>query len=196
MHRPQAPGMMRVNIMPKEPVPENTEYLPAGPVTIGVEYRYLNADIIVAEFRKQNRPREEMPDPATIATEEGVSIHVMTDVDGELKEYIRFDCLSSGPHYHYICYGQDFPGDTDHSIIGSVDPDAQGEAIPWTLERLRTRLPQMLAFAGRPDLGNLVKGNAQFAEVLPEVRKAAQRASARAETAKTAELRRLADATP
>ena len=181
--RLKIPGVMHVGIMPIPPMPENTEYVKAGPVTIGVEYRYLTLDMVMAEFKKQNRPPEEIPDPATIATEEGVSIHVMGDVGGDLKEYVRFDCLSSGPHYHYIGHKRDFPDYGDHSVVAGIDPISIGEPIPWALDRLRHRLPEMLAFAGRKDLAEKVKGNAEYEAALPEVAQAAKRASVRSEEA-------------
>jgi hypothetical protein len=167
MHEMRIPGVRRVEIMPIPPIDDNTEYFPAGPVTIGVEWRHLDAEMVMAEFKKQNRPKEEIPDPAHVYTEEGVSFHVMGDVDGKMVEYIRFDCLAEGPHYHYICYARDFKDDTNHAIVGGIDPLADGEAIPWALERLETRLPKMLAFAGRGDLASQIEGSAEYKAALP-----------------------------
>ena len=55
------------------------------------------------------------------------------------------------------------------------DPIADGDPLAWTLERLRTRLPQMLARAGADELAARVDARAVEA-VLPRVAEAAYRA--------------------
>ena len=56
-----------------------------------------------------------------------------------------------------------------------LDPVADGDPLAWALERLRTRLPQMLARAGAEDVARRVDP-AQVEAVLPRVAEAAYRA--------------------
>ncbi len=174
-------GMNRVEIMPIPPLAERTHYIDAGPVTIGVEYRYLTFEMVEREFKKQSvdrqgsQYREVPPD----LNNKGTSVHVCAEFDGGLREYVRFDCFESAPHYHYICYAEDFSGDTNHAVIGRIDTIAVGEAESWVMDRFKSRLPQMLAFAGRPDLANKLEGNAEFNAALPQIARAVDEAGAR-----------------
>jgi hypothetical protein len=84
-------------------------------------------------------------------TDEGVTVHVFDATDGH--EYLRFDMFADEPHYHYI------HKTTDGSIVNNVidyDAPALGDMLPWTFERLRTRLALMLAEAGADSLARKV----------------------------------------
>ena len=59
-----------------ETVEGQMEYVEAGAVDFGVDYRRLGDD-------------------------EGASIHVFGKVDGKRTELLRFDCFDKDPHYHY-----------------------------------------------------------------------------------------------
>ena len=61
-------------------------------------------------------------------------------------EYLRFDMFEREPHYHYI-----LPTGEKQTIM-EYDRVALGEMLPWALHQLRTRLPEMLSFAGGDDL--------------------------------------------
>lgn len=87
----------------------------AGAVTFALQYRPLMAD-------------------------QGVSIQVMGEAEGEIAEMLRFDCFDQCPHYHYA------PNKAD--VRYDLDKTTAGNPINWTLEQLRTRLPAMLERAG------------------------------------------------
>ena len=127
------------NQMPIPPLEAQTEFIDAGPLRFGIEYRLLSEAVTAAS-----------PVAAANGTDKGdgalddrgVSLHVYGVRDGEALEHLRFDCFDEDPHYHYISW-------TDRSnVMLHLDPIADGDALQWTLERLRTRLPQMLEHAG------------------------------------------------
>jgi hypothetical protein len=73
-------------------------------------------------------------------TDSGVSLHVVDKASGH--ELLRFDAFDDGPHYHYI------RPSGDHNEVVPFDRVANGDPLDWSLERLRTRLPEMLTRAG------------------------------------------------
>lgn len=75
--------------------------------------------------------------------DEGVAIHVYAELEGKHTELLRFDCFNDAPHYHYG------PDSRDERLF--LDCTADGDPIPWVLERLRTRMVPMLVRAGYPD---------------------------------------------
>jgi hypothetical protein len=87
----------------------------AGAVTFALQYRAL------------------MPD-------QGVSLQVAGEVEGQCKELLRFDCFDQRPHYHYD------PDDKNERY--DMDKTTAGNPISWTMKQLRTRLPDMLERAG------------------------------------------------
>jgi hypothetical protein len=129
-------------IPPQPPVAENTTYLQAGAVTIGVEYRDVNPDNLVETYKDNPAYLEELVEksPAGGFADEGVSIHVCATDGGH--EYLRFDVFDDDPHYHYI-----HAGDEVVNNVVEFDVLAHGEMLPWVIERLRTRLPEMLPHA-------------------------------------------------
>jgi hypothetical protein len=129
-------------IPPQPPVAENTTYLQAGAVTIGVEYRDVNPDNLVETYKDNPAYLEELLEksPAGGFADEGVSIHVCATDGGH--EYLRFDVFDDDPHYHYI-----HAGDEVVNNVVEFDVLAHGEMLPWVIERLRTRLPEMLPHA-------------------------------------------------
>jgi hypothetical protein len=157
----------RYDLMPIPPVEAQTEWFDAGALRIGVEYRLLNDAIAAAS----ETPAAGGPDSADIESfdDRGVSLHVcVRDGDG-FRERIRFDCFQEDPHYHYVSW-QDRSNEMIH-----VDPVADGDSLHWALERIRTRLPQMLERAGVKDAGAKVDAR-RLEEVLPRVTEAAFRA--------------------
>lgn len=87
----------------------------AGAVCFALQYRALMAD-------------------------QGVSIQVVGEVDGQARELLRFDCFDQRPHYHYD------PGDKNERY--DLDKTTAGNPISWTVKQLRTQLPSMLKQAG------------------------------------------------
>ena len=138
------------NIPPQPPVPENTRPLPAGAITFTVEYRELDPGSLNATYAGNAEHLAELQErsPEGGFTDEGVSIHVLGTDDGH--EYLRFDVFDGEPHYHYIHPaggGPDGEAEPINNII-DFDANANGEMLPWAIERLRTRLPEMRSEAG------------------------------------------------
>jgi hypothetical protein len=160
----------RYDLMPIPPVDAHTEYFDAGAVRFGVEYRLLNDAIAAAAGN----------DDAVSFDDRGVSLHVFgvaantqdtqdTRERGEPVEHLRFDCFDEDPHYHYVSW--------KHKLneMLHIDPIADGDPLIWALERIRTRLPQMLERAGAAEIAALV--DLRLVEAtLPKVSEAAWRA--------------------
>jgi len=91
----------------------------AGAITFALQYRAL------------------MPD-------QGVCLQVVSEVGGQCKELLRFDCFDQRPHYHYD------PGDKNERY--DMDVTTAGNPINWTMKQLRTRLQPMLERAGYAEL--------------------------------------------
>jgi hypothetical protein len=156
----------RYDLMPIPAVAAQTEYFDAGAVTIGVEYRLLNDAIAAASAAV----RADGADAAAVASfdDRGVSLHVYGVVEGERVECLRFDCFAEDPHYHYVCWR------TRSNEMLHIDPHADGDPLAWALERIRTRLPQMLERAGAAELAAAVDTR-QLECALPRVAEAAYR---------------------
>jgi hypothetical protein len=140
-------------IPPQPPDAANTRYLPAGVLTIGVEYRDLDPESLHETYadNADHLAELEATSPVGGFSDEGVSIHVCATEDGH--EYVRFDVFDDEPHYHYV--HRTAPGEPVVNNIIAFDVAAHGEMLPWTIGCLRERLPAMLTEAGG---GHLVKG--------------------------------------
>ena len=134
---------MIVHRDPVPPIPENTRMVDAGAVSFGIEYRFIGKDVAVAHYGKEEfeRIREENKDFMTPGEEEddGVSIHVFGD-DG--VEYLRFDCFSDFPHYHYL-----MPRESWQRVV-TFDALAHGDMLDWTLGALRSQLDPLMRESG------------------------------------------------
>jgi hypothetical protein len=132
-------------IPPQPPVAENTRTLPAGAVVFGVEYRSVDPESLRATYEGNAAQLAELEErsPEGGFSDEGISIHVTGAEDG--WEYLRFDVFDDEPHYHYV------HRTADGSVVNQVidfDVAAHGDVLDWTIERLRTRLAEMLCAAG------------------------------------------------
>jgi len=156
----------RYDLMPIPAVETQTEYFDAGAIAIGVEYRLLNDAIAAASAVE----RADGADAADVESFDdcGVSLHVYGMVDGERVEWLRFDCFTEDPHYHYVCWR------TRSNEMLHIDPVADGDPLAWALERIRTRLPQMLERAGAAELAGAVDPR-QLESALPRIAEAAYR---------------------
>jgi hypothetical protein len=167
-----ADPITRYDLMPIPPVPSQTEYFEAGAVTFGVEYRLLTDAIAAAATVERASGGDSAGEQFA---DRGVSLHVLGCDDpgdsagAEPLEYLRFDCFDEDPHYHYVCW-QSRSNEMLH-----IDPVADGDPLTWALERIRTRLPQMLARAGATRLAARVD-LCLVEEALPRVSEAAWRA--------------------
>ncbi len=129
------------------PVAENTTEFRAGPLTIGVEPRVLDNPL----------PKEWGKADGAMFTDGGVAIHVFDSDTG--FEYLRFDCFRESPHYHYN------EGD-EGIVVVPFDVYAQdADMLDWTLERLRTRLPVMLANTAGAHMADQLDDEALLAAV-------------------------------
>jgi hypothetical protein len=130
--------------MPIPPIQGRCQSIDAGPVTFVVEARHLSDEILQATH----------PSDLTIGTpgydDFGASLHVFGTADG--LEHLRFDCFSKDPHYHYLRHK-----DHGHLVCRFDDIAEDSEFSEWVMTRVRTRLPEMLAFAGQEKLADTVR---------------------------------------
>ena len=157
----------RYEVMPIPPVDAQTEYFEAGALRFAVEYRLLT-DAIAAASSVESAAGDAAGLTENL-DDRGVAIHVFGEQDGEQLEVLRFDCFQEDPHYHYISWK-----DRQNHML-HLDPVADGDPLEWALERIRTRLPQMLARAGAAELAARVDARSIEA-VLPRLTEAAYRA--------------------
>jgi len=161
-------------IPPQPPVAEHTHRMPAGNLTIGVEYRMVDPASLQATYAGNDAHLAELFErwPGGGFTDQGVSIHVWGTDDGH--EYLRFDVFDDEPHYHY---NHPTGPDGDEIVNNVIDFDAvaMGDMLSWVLACLRTRLAPMLVEAGGAHLVDAVDA-ARVDEVLREVEAMAERA--------------------
>lgn len=159
-------GYMRYNAMPVLPVMENMVVFDGGSISIGVESRLLNAEIVaslgLSEVVKQTE--------YNITEDSGVSLHVYAKADGGDFERLRFDCFRNDPHYHYISMKQ------KHQDVIHLDPVVNEDVLGWALDNISKRLPRMLARADVDDAEQLVAAS-DMARILPQVVETAHRAA-------------------
>ncbi len=91
----------------------------AGNVWLTVEYRHFGGD-------------------------EGYDIRVYSNINGNPRQILRFDCFRYQPHYHYDPLGRD-----ERVELAGY---GMSDAILWTLKQLTYHLPEMLTQAGYPDV--------------------------------------------
>jgi hypothetical protein len=163
----------RYPILPLPHIPAQTEMIEVGPITIGVGHRILDDETAGEYLRSVGyNPRPEDGDAGYGNMGEqdgGVCIHVFGNETGELVEYFRFDCFDDEPHYHYV-----FQEEGAQQRV-FLDPVLEGDPQRWALERLRTRLPQILESVGQKDLAARVDPVA-ISAALPRVEAAIERA--------------------
>ena len=178
----------RYPILPIPWVPEHTEMIPAGVVTIRVGYRVLDEATAKAYLDEVGYVRDDGGggERSYEGRDAGVCIHVLgpragsagsTTAEGpmasaDLVEYWRLDCFDDEPHYHYV-YND---GPAQDRVF--MDPTLEGDPMEWALARLRTRLPDVLRKVGAPELADQVDPEI-VAAALPEVRRAIDRALSR-----------------
>ena len=165
----------RYPILPIPWIPEDTEMIPAGVLTIGVGHRVLDEATAKAYLDEVGFERERADDGAErqyMGRDAGVCIHVLgPNRDGELVEYLRLDCFDDEPHYHYV-YNDERAQDRVF-----LDPTLEGDPMEWALDRLQHRMPEVLVKVGAPELAAQVDQQAIDA-AMPEIRRAIERAHA------------------
>ena len=168
----------RYPILPIPWIPEHTEMIPAGVLTIGVGHRVLDEATAKAYLEEVGYVRKNSSDEGDGGEREyegrdaGVCIHVLgPGRDGELVEYLRLDCFDDEPHYHYV-YNDEHAQDRVF-----LDPTLEGDPMEWALDRVQYRMPEVLVKVGAPELAAQVDPSAIEA-AMPEVRRAIDRAHA------------------
>lgn len=131
-------------VPPIPPDEEHTTWVSAGALSLGVEYRLLDDAELAANYEGAQMEEIQANIKGDAVQDNGVSLHVKAVADGH--EYLRFDMFEHEPHYHYI-----EPSGQKQTIV-EYDRVAMGDMLPWALNRLRTRLPEMLGFAGGSSL--------------------------------------------
>lgn len=149
------------DMMPIPAIPEHCISLDAGPLRLVVESRQLTDELahaaMSAAIEAEADRREELG-----LDDYGATLHVYGTDDG--LEHLRFDCFENEPHYHYVRNAD------GGNLICRIDQHAEGDPIDWTLDRLRKRLPEMLEFAGVPELAADARAhNAAIDAVIDEV---------------------------
>ena len=156
-------------------IPERTRYFQMGPVTVGVEPRVISdgmhdayKDVTFVELDTMRELMNKFERGGEKVLTSGVSLHVFDKDDGELVEFLRFDCFSVRPHYHYYSTSSDMP-----PIPLDIDTVVQGEPLQWALSRIETRLTEMLHHAGAHELAERVT-RADVDAAMPAIRAAAE----------------------
>jgi len=148
------------------PVAEATTYYPVSALSIGVEYRLLNDEIVDSVFASEELQASVGVGRPDVLEDDGVSLHVC---DGETGiEYLRFDAFVKEPHYHYI-----FPG--EYNVVIPFDRAASGDMIEWSIQCIRERLEPMLAYCRASDLWEQIDPR-EMEQQLPAVIDAAKNA--------------------
>ena len=160
------PHVTKYDTMPIPPLDAQTEFIDAGAIRFGIEFRLLNDAISAANKLAAARGTDKGTGDLN---DRGVSIHIYGTEHGETLEHLRFDCFDEDPHYHYISW-RDKSNDMVH-----LDPVADGDPLQWALGCVRTRLPQMLERAGATKLAAAVDQR-EIDAALPRVTEAAYRA--------------------
>jgi len=158
----------RYDRMPIPATLAHTEFFEAGVIRFGVEYRVLTDEVVAAIRATLESAGGTEVGQLENLDDRGVSLHVYGRQDGQEFEYLRFDCFQEDPHYHYVCWA------AKSNEMLHIDPVVEGDALAWALERLRTRLPQMLLRAGAGDIARQVDP-AEIERVLPRVIESAYR---------------------
>ena len=128
---------------PQPMVKEDTHFVDAGCVTIGIECRAVTNNDLLELFR--GTPFEDVRGEGTPDLDvSGVSIHVCEAATG--TEYVRFDPFEGDSHYHYL-HPWSSPDEVDNHVV-YWDTVANGPMLSWVFESLRVRLPRMLDHAG------------------------------------------------
>lgn len=164
-------------IPPQPPDDNSTTYLEGGPLSIGVEYRVVDQEALRETYKDDPAHLAELEreSPEGGFSAQGLSLHVVSTQDRH--EYLRFDLFDDPPHYHYI-HPVSASGEHRNHIV-EYDAVANGPMLDWALERLRTRLPEMLTEAGAPQAVASIDP-ATLTELLDRVAAAANTAGAAA----------------
>lgn len=144
---------LRRDTTPVPAVTSKTSYIEIGAVVIGVEDRILDTDILNEHFSVTESEGVDAGWSKTWAEpgrvdDRGVSIHVFAADTRD--EYLRFDAFEGNPHYHYIVPGS-------HHVMVPFDDVAEPNFVGWVVERLKTRLSEMLRCIPATELADRIE---------------------------------------
>ncbi len=108
------------------------------------------------EFRVEFRG-----EPTDTDKDRGPSMQVLTTVDGNKVQLLRFDMFYGDPHYHYGPMGQ-------NRGKYSLDPVFVDDGISWAIDAVSKKLPQLITRAGFESLAGQVS-SAEVAKALPSI---------------------------
>ena len=96
-----------------------------------------------------------------LANDEGMAIHVLSDVAGQEVELLAFDCFEKGPHYHY--------GPRNQDVRIYWDVTTSGETLRWTLDQFKAgNIRSMIERAGYPSIAASVD-ESLLQQTLPQI---------------------------
>ncbi|MDH6281665.1 DUF7700 domain-containing protein [Prescottella agglutinans] len=148
------------DVMPVPVVPEHCVSIDAGPIRFTVESRTLTNEIMMTGLADAGMATPDADYVARLNLDDsGMSLHVFGFDDG--REYLRFDCFESEPHYHYVDH------DNGVNTVVRIDNVAEADPVGWALARISERLPEMLEHAGAGALAADVR--ARWSEVEPGI---------------------------
>lgn len=129
--------------LPVPAFPEHTAMIPAGAITIGVEYRHLDEAVILRFYGPDARAKFDNVAPAGmtgVVEEDGLALHVFATDDG--AELLRFDCFDDAPHFHHLDPHE------PRNVVHELDAAAIGDPVVWALDAIEHRVVEMLREAG------------------------------------------------
>ena len=117
--------------------------------------------------------------------DQGVSIVVQGEIDGEKTTLLRFNCFDVERSYVYGPQNPDLKDDGPMMLAGQtqgstgmgklyrMDPTTDGNPIGWTIKTMKNKLPDMLDRSGYPEIAKQIDLE-ELADVLPELEAAAR----------------------
>jgi len=117
--------------------------------------------------------------------DQGVSIVVQGEINGEKTTLLRFNCFDVERSYIYGPQNPDLKDDGPMMLAGQtqgstgmgklyrMDPTTDGNPIGWTIKTMRNKLPDMLDRSGYPEIAKQIDLE-ELADVLPELEAAAR----------------------
>ena len=141
------------NVAPIPADPRHTRYLDAGVLRFGIEHRLLNQEELDTAYSGDASASQEIDDnlPDGGVDDQGVSVHVFGANDD--YEYIRFDIFDDDPHFHLL------PKGNDQQYWVRYQPELLGDMVPWVMNQLRERLPELLVMAAGEHLVSELDGD-------------------------------------
>jgi len=117
--------------------------------------------------------------------DQGVSIVVQGEINGEKTTLLRFNCFDVERSYIYGPQNPDLKDDGPMMLAGQtqgstgmgklyrMDPTTDGNPIGWTIKTMRNKLPDMLDRSGYPEIAKQIDLE-ELADVLPELEASAR----------------------